>query len=184
MLFRSDLDRAASELDALVARCAAEALWVPAFEGGHQDHDAANALASRFAGRLPVWEFAAYNFAGGHVRANRFVAERGGEVAIEATEAEAQHKRVALGCYASERGNLGHIGVEHETGRPLPAYDYGAPPHPGRLFRERFHWVPFRHPRIDFAPSAEVYRDIARWASAVQPERTAALGDRPGGEPR
>ncbi len=179
---RVDLDRAAGELAAVIARCAAEALWVPAFKGGHQDHDGGNALAASFAGRLPVWEFAAYNFAGGRVRANRFATERGGEVAIVATAAEAHHKRAALGCYVSERGNFRHIGVERELYRPLPAYDYAAPPHPGRLFRERFHWVPFRHPRVDFAPSAEVYRDIGSWASTAQPQRATTLGDRPGGE--
>src|SRR5205823_6453240 len=175
---RADLDRAAAELDAVVARCAADALWVLAFEGGHQDHDAANALAASFAGRLPVWEFAAYNFAGGRVQANRFTSERGGEVAIEASLAEAQEKRAALGCYVSERGNLGIIGGEREFCRPLPAYDYAARPHLGRLFRERFHWVPFRHPRVDFVPSAEIYRDIGSWASA------SVLGNCPGDESR
>jgi N-acetylglucosamine malate deacetylase 1 len=177
-LLRADLDRTAAELAAAIARCAADALWVPAYEGGHQDHDAANALAASFAHRVPVWEFAAYNFAGGRVRANRFATERGGEVAIEATAAEARHKRAALGCYASERSNLGIFGVERESCRPLAVHDYAVPPHPGRLFRERFHWVPFRHPRIDCAPSAEVYHDIGSWASAA-----AALGDRPGREP-
>src|SRR5229473_5504111 len=101
---RADLDRAAAELDAALAACGAEALWVPAFEGGHQDHDAANALAAGVRHRLPVWEFAAYNFFGGQVRANRFAALRGGEVAIEATAAEARVKRRVLECYRSERG--------------------------------------------------------------------------------
>jgi len=47
--------------------------------------------------------------------------------------------------------------------RPLPRYDYAAPPHPGRLFRERFQWVPLRHPRIDFTPSARVYGALGEW---------------------
>ena len=174
---RADLDRAAAELDVAIGQCAAEALWVPAFEGGHQDHDAANALAARYLGRLPVWEFPAYNFAGGWVRANSFAATRGGEATLAASEAEARQKRSVLGCYASERGNLRHIGVAREAYRPLPDHDYGGPPHPGRLFRERFHWVPFRHPRVDFDASAAVYSDIGCWASA------AALGDRPGDKP-
>src|SRR5260370_524837 len=111
----------------------AEGVWVAALEGGHQDHDAANALAACVRHRLPAWEFAAYNFAGGKVRANRFTAPRGGEVALEATAAEAQVKRRALECYRSERDNLGHIGVAQENARPLPTHDYPASPHPGRL---------------------------------------------------
>jgi len=185
---REGLDHAAADLDHAVRGCGADALWVPAFEGGHQDHDAANALAASFAGRLPVWEFAAYNFAGGRVGSNRFAAPRGGEIALDATDAEAERKRRALGCYVSERGNLGHVGAGHEACRPLSAYDYGAKPNAGRLFRERFHWIPFRHPRVDFAPSSEVYRDIGSWignrGSAGKAERAAMLGDRPSCEPR
>jgi len=180
---RHHLDEAAAEVDRAVAACGAEALWVPAFEGAHQDHDAANALAARFCARLPVYEFAAYNFAGGQVRANRFADERGREYAIEARPKEMALKRQALACYVSERGNLRHISVTREAWRPLRAHDYAAPPHPGRLFRERFHWVPFRHPRIDSEASIAVYADIGRWASADLAHRHPALGDGPGEEP-
>jgi LmbE family N-acetylglucosaminyl deacetylase len=182
---RFDLDGAARDIGTAIAACRPEALWVPAFEGAHQDHDAANALAAAVAvtgDPLPVREFAAYNFAGGRVGANRFAAMRGGEVAIDATRDEAQRKRQALGCYASERGNLGHVGAGREAFRPLPAHDYSAWPHPGRLFRERFHWVPFRYRRIDFDPSAEIYRDIAAWISARRQRRGTVLDDGPGGE--
>lgn len=181
---RDHLDRASAALDRAIDDCAIDALWVPAFEGGHQDHDAANAVAARVAGRLPVWEFAAYNFAGGTVNSNRFPDPRGDEYEIGASGAEARLKRNALALYASERGNLRHVGIAREVCRLLPAHDYGAPPHAGRLFRERFHWVPFRHPRVDFALSAEVYRDIARWASARLAHRPPPLGNGPGGESR
>ena len=179
---RENLDAAADRVARAVAQCGADALWVPAFEGGHQDHDAANAVAARFAQRLPIWEYAAYNYAGGAVRSNRFTAPQAKEIAIDATPQEAALKGQALACYRSERGNLGHVGTMRERARPLPAYDYGARPHPGRLFRERFHWVPFRHPRVDFAPSAEVYRVIGDWMAS--PLRPAVFRERPGGEAR
>jgi LmbE family N-acetylglucosaminyl deacetylase len=181
---RHELDAACRDIEDALGACAAGELWAPAFEGGHQDHDAANALAAAFADTLPVREFAAYNFAGARVWANRFADCRGDETAIAATVPEAALKRQALALYASERGNLGHVGAEREMWRPLPPHDYGASPHAGRLFRERFHWVPFRHPRIDWAPSAEIYRDIGGWASARLPRRPAALRDEPGGEAR
>lgn len=179
---RGRLDDAAARVADAIAQCGADALWVPAFEGGHQDHDAANAVAAGFRCRLPVWEFAAYNYAGGEVRANRFATLRGSEILFEARPEEARLKRRALACYRSERGNLGHVGAALECARPLPAYDYGAPPHAGRLFRERFQWVPFRHPRVDFAPSAEVYRMIGDWVASSP--RPAVFRERPGGEAR
>src|SRR4051812_24154862 len=67
---RFDLDAASADIALAIARCAAEAIWVPAFEGAHQDHDVVNALAAATAGAVPVWEFATYNFAGGRVRSN------------------------------------------------------------------------------------------------------------------
>jgi LmbE family N-acetylglucosaminyl deacetylase len=181
---RHHLDAAGVEVDRALAECAADALWVTGFEGAHQDHDVANALASRFRDRLSVCEFAAYNFVGGHVRSNHFPDRRDGDVTIELSAEEAALKRKALACYASEHGNLRHIGVASESWRPLPNYDYGAPPHAGRLFRERFHWVPFRHPRVDFDRSGPVYADIGRWVSAWDAHVQLPFGDRPGGEPR
>lgn len=179
---RQHLDEAWGEIGRALAGCGAEALWVPAFEGAHQDHDAANALAAQFRSRLPIWEFAAYNFAGGRVNANRFARDRGAEMVILPSAAEAAQKRRAFAYYGSERGNLRHIRTEREMCRPLPQHDYGTAPHPGRLFRERFHWVPFRHPRVDFTPSAEVYAGLAGWTSATDCRPPIALGHCPGGE--
>jgi N-acetylglucosamine malate deacetylase 1 len=161
------LDDALAAVERALAETAAGELWGPAFEGAHQDHDAANALAARFRDRLPVWEFAAYNLAGGKARSNRFADARGGVVELRLDRAEQALKRRALRLYASERVNLAHIRVAEEACRPLPRYDYAAPPHVGPLFRERFTWVPLRHPRIDFTPSADIYAALGRWSAAA-----------------
>jgi N-acetylglucosamine malate deacetylase 1 len=160
------LDEAVAAIDRALTETRATELWVTAFEGAHQDHDAANALAASFRNRLPVWEFAAYNLAGGRVRSNRFLDARGGVVELRLDRSESALKRRALAVYASERGNLGHIRVLEEAYRPLPRHDYAGPPHPGTLFRERFQWVPLRHPRIDFTPSREIYPTLGRWSAA------------------
>jgi hypothetical protein len=167
------LDEAAACVERAIGVVAASELWVPAFEGAHQDHDAANAIAASFLPRLPVWEFAAYNYAGGKVRSNRFLDASGGVVELTADRREAELKREALARYRSERGNLRHIRVGEEAYRPLPRHDYARPPHPGTLFRERFQWVPLRHPRIDFTPSAEIYSLLGAWSEA----RNAAPSD-------
>jgi LmbE family N-acetylglucosaminyl deacetylase len=178
---RFDLDAAASDIASAIANCRAEAVWVAAFEGAHQDHDVANALAACAAGPVPVWEFAEYNYAGGQVRSNRFAFGHGGEITIGATAQEAELKRAALACYESERRNLAHIVADREACRPVPRHDYARRPHAGRLFRERFHWVPFRHPGVDFDASVDVYRDLGEWISARQPYGAAPFGHSPGG---
>ena len=179
---RHHLDAAAGEIGRVIMERGADALWVPAFEGAHQDHDAANALAAQFCDVLPVYEFAAYNFAGRRVRSNLFADGSAGDLSIDATAEEAALKSQALACYESERDNLRHIRATHESGRLLPRHDYGEPPHSGRLFRGRFHWVPFRNPRIDFEPSAMVYAELGRWVSAAAAQRQPALGNAPGDE--
>lgn len=139
------------------------AIWVPAFEGAHQDHDSANALASLLAAHTPVWEFAEYGNGGGRIRRQSFPRLFGTETEIPLTAVEAAEKQALLALYASERGNLKHIGTDRECFRPLAAYDYSLPPHEGTLFYARFQWVPFRHPRIDFTPPTEVAEDIGRF---------------------
>lgn len=131
-----------------IAAHAIDALWTPAWEGAHQDHDATNFLAAQFADRVPVTEYAAYSFFDGRVRSQEF-ADAGAEIlALDADEQA--WKRTQLETYASERGNLAHIRWTQEARRMLPAHDYTRPPHDGKLFYQRFQWVPFRHPRIDF----------------------------------
>jgi len=170
------LDHAAAAVERALNEARATELWVTAFEGAHQDHDAANALAAGCRDRLPVWEFAAYNLAGGRVCSNRFPDARGGVIELRLSRDEARLKRRALALYTSERGNLAHIRVAEEACRPLPRHDYAAPPHPGRLFRERFQWVPLRHPRIDFTPSAEIYAALGRWRATQTLDIAPAAG--------
>jgi LmbE family N-acetylglucosaminyl deacetylase len=165
------LDEVAAAIDRRLLDIDPDCLWVTAFEGAHQDHDAANALAARMRDALPVWEFAAYNYAGTRARSNRFFDAGGGVIELSINRDEAALKGRALALYASERGNLAHITLAEETYRPMPRHDYALPPHHGRLFRERFHWVPLHHPRIDFTPSAEIYAALGRWSSAARRAR-------------
>lgn len=148
-----------------IQRAGIDMLWAPAFEGAHQDHDAANCLAASFAGRLPVWEYAEYSNAGGRTSSQRFFAPNGTETVLELTEAETREKRAAMALYASERGNLAHIEARREAFRPLPQYDYARPPHAGVLFYQRFQWVWPRHPRVDYTKPEEVAAALAAFSA-------------------
>jgi len=163
---KSHLAEAHALIEAALRAENIDALWTPAWEGGHQDHDVASFLASRFAGRTAVREFAEYHFAGGRVRSQSFIATTPGAERLRLDEEERALKRAALALYRSERGNLAHIACAQEELRPLAAYDYAAPPHRGRLFWTRFHWVPFRHPRIDFERPQAVRDALAAFAAA------------------
>ncbi len=156
---KTHLGDAAARIEPILRERAIDAVWVPAWEGGHQDHDAANVLANRVAGGRPVFEFAEYNRGGGAVQWNRFAVPNGAETELRLTTAEIDLKRRLLGIYRSEKANLALARVERESLRPLPAHDYARRPHDGPLLRERFHWVGrlFRHPRVDFEPSQTVY---------------------------
>lgn len=163
---KAELRAARGEIEAALQRCAADAVWVSAWEGGHQDHDVANFLAARLADRVPVTEYAEYNYAGGAVRSQRFPRETGAETVLRLSASEAAAKRGLLALYRSERGNLAHIRTEMESLRPLPRHDYAAAPHDGMLFRERFHWLPLRHPRVDFDATGTVIAALMNFAAA------------------
>ncbi len=146
---QQDLEETRARIGALAREHAPDSLWTPAYEGGHTDHDVTNFLASAFRKALTVWEFSEYNFRGGQVRSNEFISMPGQEQQILLTDEERRFKRGMVAHYASERGNLRHIRDEREVFRPLAAYDYSRPPHAGKLFYQRFQWVPF-HPRVDY----------------------------------
>jgi N-acetylglucosamine malate deacetylase 1 len=160
---RSHLADAMKLVEAAIAEHRIDELWAPAWEGAHQDHDAANLLASRFEAKIRTREFAEYNFMGGKVRSGVFAHAAGNEETRQLTEEESSWKRSLIARYESERGNLAHIKAQTESLRDLPAHDYGKPPHEGRLFWTRFHWVPFRHPRVDFDRPEDVYGALARF---------------------
>ena len=138
----------------------ADTLWVPAYEGGHPDHDLANFLASTLREGLAVWEYSAYNFSGGRVRSNEFISRTGEEKELTLSDEERRLKKTLLAMYASERGNLGYLRTDREVFRPLANYDYSRPPHQGTLFYRRFAWAAF-HPRVNHVRPAEVSRAIA-----------------------
>ena len=168
---KSHLDEAMAAISRTVAERGIDELWTPAWEGGHQDHDVTNFLAAGFAGRMPIREFAEYNLAGGRVRSQSFAQPNGSEDILVLTAEETRFKADLISIYRSERLNLRYVRLERESLRPLAQYDYRAPAHSGRLFCERFQWVPLRHPSVDFEPSSTVRARLAAWRGAEAPLR-------------
>jgi LmbE family N-acetylglucosaminyl deacetylase len=165
-LFRN-LEDAQSWLDRVVAELHPNALLVPAFEGGHPDHDSANllgALAAKRAG-VAVWEFPLYHRSvdGNMVRQAFRVPD--GETRIEPTPAEWEKKLRMMGEHTSQREVLQHFLLETEAFRPLAKYDYSAPPHPGVLNYEAWQWG---------ITGSEVAAAFSAHIAAVAAERTTA----------
>jgi LmbE family N-acetylglucosaminyl deacetylase len=152
---KAHLEEAEARIRAVAAQHAVDCVWVPAYEGGHQDHDVANFLASTLARTLPVIEFSEYNAWPG-ARWQAFPSSIRAETILVLSPAEAATKASLLALYRSERRHLKHVGCQREALRPLAEYDYRRPPHPGPLFYQRFQWIRFRHPRVDFTSPAEV----------------------------
>jgi LmbE family N-acetylglucosaminyl deacetylase len=168
---KSHLDEAMALVERTLRERQIDQIWAPAWEGGHQDHDVTNFLAARCAGKLPVREFAEYNWAGGRVHSQTFARPNGTEDVLVLTPEEARFKAELLSIYRSERANLRYVRLRQESLRPIAQYDYRAAPHPGRLFCERFQWVPFRHPRVDFDRPEAVRAALAAWNAAGAPLR-------------
>ncbi len=161
------LKPARETLSQAIRRLEIDTLWAPAYEGGHQDHDTANFLANTLTGHALVWEFSEYHYYRGKVKSQDFFSQNGTEQTIVLDRSEQESKRQALSLYPSERGNLRHIDTSQEIFRPLTSYDYTRPPHPGKLFYQRFQWVP-GHPRIDYCQPHEVCLAFKDFLETVQ----------------
>jgi LmbE family N-acetylglucosaminyl deacetylase len=158
-----------------LGRLMIDTVWAPAYEGAHADHDSANVLAASLnegpeRASVAVYEYAEYNFYGGKIRAQTFPKELGTENVLVLTPEEIEFKRKALAVYVSARRDLGFVGIERECLRPMPTYDYAKRPHPGKLFYERFQWVPFRHPRIDYTRPEQACRNFTEFREAINPQ--------------
>jgi LmbE family N-acetylglucosaminyl deacetylase len=152
---KSDLERSLRWVLDQATSLRPDCIWVPAYEGGHQDHDVANFLGARLRESFEVWEFSEYHYAKGEVHSQSFIAPNGTEKTLVLDDREQVRKKELLAHYRSERQNLGYVAVEREVFRPLVRYDYTRRPHEGRCFYERFHWVPF-HPRIGYCRADQV----------------------------
>ena len=164
---RKNLMTAREELARFLVELEIDVVWVPAYEGGHSDHDSANVLASTILALLSVFEFAEYNFSNGKVSSQKFISENGSEMAITLNAEEVAEKQRLLSLYPSETGNLSYVQQAREVIRPLKTYDYSKPPHAGRMFYQRFQWVPFRHPRIDWTTPKQVSTDAMAFLGAI-----------------
>ncbi|MGB4100295.1 MAG: PIG-L family deacetylase [Alphaproteobacteria bacterium] len=154
------LPRVVQEVSSIVARHQIDQLWVPAYEGGNADHDGLNAVGALFSSSMSVLEFAEYNWMGGVVNSQTFPYPSADVRTIFLNPGEQSLKRHALKYYASEKRNLSYVNVVRESFRPIAAYDYSKPPHPGVLWYTRFQWVPFRHPSVDFTEPSMVCEAI------------------------
>ncbi|MCY1073994.1 PIG-L deacetylase family protein [Archangium lansingense] len=137
-------------LVALIKALRPALLVVPAYEGGHPDHDsaafishAAVALLAR-TGRTPpvLLEMASYcRHREGLVIVDFLAAPDGRPVAtVTFTEAECAAKRRMLACYASQTRTLDTFPVREERYRAAPRYDFTRPPHEGTLPYESRGW--------------------------------------------
>lgn len=119
------------------------------YEGGHPDHDAA-AFATFSAAHLvagsgaaiPIAEFTSYN-AGpvGEGWSTDFLPHPGIDPKrVMLSNEDRTFKRRLMECYSSQRWILHAFPCEYESLRVAPRYDFSSPPHPGRLFYERFDW--------------------------------------------
>jgi N-acetylglucosamine malate deacetylase 1 len=157
---RYHINNTVSQLADIIELNRIDTLWVPAYEGGHQDHDVSNFIGALLKARVPVWEFSEYHFAHTH----RFVTPGGGERVLALPPHAVSRKRRLLSLYESEQRNLRHIGTRQEVFRPLARYDYNRPAHAGKLFYQRFQWVPW-HPRVDSTQPEEVCRAMRAYVA-------------------
>ena len=108
-------------------------VYTHAYEGGHPDHDA---VAFALAGLPNVWEFPLYHANGGGFVPQSFIDGKA-ETVVELDADRRRAKRSWLDCFASQQRVIGMFPINREFFRPMRAYDFTRPPHPGELYYEQ-----------------------------------------------
>jgi LmbE family N-acetylglucosaminyl deacetylase len=108
-------------------------VFVPAYEAGHPDHDAANFLVAHSlqnlaASAIPpeTWEYPLYTARAGQIVYCRFPDPCDLRV-VKLGPKELELKRRAIEQYASQRDTLAQFPIGDECFRGLPLYDYSKP---------------------------------------------------------
>ncbi|MEE2694919.1 MAG: PIG-L family deacetylase [Pseudomonadota bacterium] len=137
-----------NKIQRIVKKRKIDNIFCPAYEGGHQDHDVANFICSKFKNDCVVNEFPEYNFFHKKINSNTFFYKCKKQRTIFLTNHEKSFKKKCLNIYDSERENLNYVKFEKEMYRPIFNYDYTKPPYIGTLFYRRFRFFSW-HPRVD-----------------------------------
>ncbi|MDP9034182.1 MAG: PIG-L family deacetylase [Myxococcota bacterium] len=154
----------ADALGELLAKLDPEIVLTHAYEGGHPDHDAtaygvhAATERRRREGRSTplIVEMTGYHDEGGTtVRGEFLCSTERPEAAFQMTDEDIRRKKAMFAAFASQREVLSQFTCQRELFRVAPAYDFGLPPHDGRLHYERF----------DFGLAAATWRACARAAT-------------------
>lgn len=114
----------------LIRRHRPDSLLVPAYEGGHPDHDVCSFVGAmvRQWMQLPIWEMPLYHASdSGEIVSQRFREPNGSELMYPLTSAELHTRAAMLSCYASERDSAAYITGAAEYFRPQEKYDYSLP---------------------------------------------------------
>jgi LmbE family N-acetylglucosaminyl deacetylase len=131
-------------LGAVVRRFEPDALLVPAYEGGHPDHDVCNFLACVVAQMfsIPVWEMPLYHrSASGALVYQEFRVHLEGSVLLHPFLSELRRRDDMLSKYVSQPELRNFVSARVERIRPLANYDYSQAPHPGLLNYEAWGWA-------------------------------------------
>jgi LmbE family N-acetylglucosaminyl deacetylase len=137
------LDAAFLAVFDIVRRYKPDTVLVPAYEGGHPDHDSCSFLAALLRRKLglSVWEMPLYHRSTtGKLISQRFRQLNGTECVLLLSSKEQQTREGMIESYASQTDLHDFISGKAETCRPQPDYDYSRPAHEGLLNYEVWNW--------------------------------------------
>ena len=116
-----------------------------AYEGGHPDHDSAAVIARVAASSIEsppvVLEMTSYHARDGRCITGEFLnSDPRSELCFELVSADRERKRQMMDAYASQRLVLENFPIDCERLRLAPDYNFGEPPHPGKVWYECMGW--------------------------------------------
>ena len=158
----------------MIARYHPETVLVPAYEGGHPDHDVCSFVGALIRKRLnlPVWEVPLYHKSDtGDVVCQRFREMNGSELIYLLNPQELSRRAAMLACYTSRRDFADLSADDTECYRPQAEYDYSRPPH-----HETVHYENWRCP----VSPAELCGNLEQYARAVSVPLALLGNQRPG----
>jgi len=127
---------------------------VPAYEGGHPDHDSVAFTAHAVFPALT--EYALYHAGPAGIEIGTFLDRPATPIeTVSLDRAAAAVKRRMLDSFVTQRQTLALFSNSSESFRRAPNYDFAAPPHAGKLYYEYFSW----------GVNGEQWRELARQTS-------------------